>query len=102
MEWQALPSVNWWIVISGVLWAVIWVTIVCLLVWAVSQLRRRLGRLRHQFGRLAAQPLRLVVHHYACERIRCEAFERIRRDRRGKFSPDSVGSDGHRALSMRS
>ena len=71
MEWQALPQVNWWIIIGGVAWAVICVAMVFLLVWAGAQLRR-------QFGRFAAQALGLILNHYARERIACAKLVRLR------------------------
>ena len=42
MEWRALPPVDWWIVIGGVLWSIFWVTVVYLLLSTLAYLRGRI------------------------------------------------------------
>ena len=46
MEWRALPSVDWWIVIAAVLWSVLWVTVVYLLLSTLAYLRGRIKGVR--------------------------------------------------------
>ena len=67
MEWRALPSVDWWIVIGAVLWSILWVTVVYLLLSTLAYLR-------------GPGPLQLAEQRYASGEIGREGFERARRD----------------------
>ncbi len=75
MEWRALPPVDWWIVIGGVLWSIFWVTVVYLLLSTLAYLRGRINWVR-------AGPLQLAEQPYASGEIGHDEFERARRDPR--------------------
>jgi uncharacterized membrane protein len=88
MEWRALPPVDWWIVIGGVLWSIFWVTVVVMvsasLAWAFLHLTGRSEGLE-------ADPLQLAEKRHARGEISREGFEEVRRELGGTSSPDHVG-----------
>jgi uncharacterized membrane protein len=87
MEWRALPPVDWWVVIGGILWPIFWVTVVVVvavfLAWAFLHLTDRSEG-------LVADPLQLSGKRYARGEISHEGFEEVRRELGGTSSPDRV------------
>jgi uncharacterized membrane protein len=88
MGWTALPPVDWWIVIGGVLWSIFWVTVVVMvsasLAWAFLHLTGRSEGFE-------ADPLQLAAKRHARGEISHEELEEIRRNLGGTSSPDRVG-----------
>ena len=88
MEWRALPPVDWWVVIGGILWPIFWVTVVVVvavfLAWAFLHLTGRSEGFE-------ADPLQLAEKRHARGEISHEEIEEIRRNLGGTSSPDRVG-----------
>lgn len=88
MGWTALPTVDWWIAIGGVLWPIFWVTVAIIvavfLAWAFL-------RLTDRSEGLEADPLKLAEKRHARGEISREGFEEVRWDLGDASSPDRVG-----------
>jgi uncharacterized membrane protein len=88
MGWTALPPVDWWIVIGGVLWFIFWVTVV---VMVSTSLASAFLHLTDRGQRLEADPLQLAEKRHARGEISREGFQDVRGDLGGTSSPDRVG-----------
>ncbi len=88
MESTALPPVDCWIVIGGVLWSVFWVTVV---VMVSACLASALLHLMDRGQGLEADPLQLAEKRHAPGEISRERFQDVRRDIGGTSSPDHAG-----------
>lgn len=88
MEWAALPPLDGWIVMKGILWSVFWVTVV---VMVSASLAWVFLRLTDRGERPEAGPLELAETRCAREEIRQEEFIDIRRDPGDTLGPDGVG-----------
>ena len=73
MEWRALPPVDWWTVIGGVLWSIFLVTVVYLLMSAFAHIWSRVRG-------LGAEPPQFAEQRYTSGEIGRDEFEQARRD----------------------